>query len=228
MTNKRLTYQDLNIDINDVYALMDMQKPSEADADICREVDTMLADISRWLMPRMAFTVMRGTLDNEARTLALGGSIFHCERIVTQQLRGSEAFALFVCTAGVEYQEFMERLTEEGDMVRLFIAHSIGSVIAERCADYMERMLQASIDKLGWRRTNRFSPGYCGWHVREQQMFFPLMEGHETGVILTPSSLMMPIKSVSGVIGLGPDVHYLAYTCGLCDKKDCYKKRRKG
>jgi hypothetical protein len=30
---------------------------------------------------------------------------------------------------------------------------------------------------------------------------------------------------VSGVIGIGPEVRYLPYTCGICDKKDCYKRR---
>ncbi|MCI5917442.1 MAG: methionine synthase, partial [Bacteroidales bacterium] len=44
---------------------------------------------------------------------------------------------------------------------------------------------------------------------------------------LTPSSLMVPIKSVSGVVGLGRDVRKLEYSCGLCNFKDCYKRRKK-
>lgn len=187
-----------------------------SDDPLCAEVKAMLDDISRWLCPRLAYTVLRHC---PFTTEAMG-------RIVTRQLRGSEAYALFVCTAGVEFQQLMDRLTDEGDMVRLYIAHSIGSVLAERCADQMERVLQSSIDKLGWHRTNRFSPGYCGWHVSQQQLLFPLLKGHNTGVQLSPSSLMLPIKSVSGIIGLGPQVRYLEYTCGLCDMKDCYKKKK--
>lgn len=215
MTTKEITYADLGVRIEDVYEAMDFHGSS--DDSVCGEVQSMLDDISHWLKPRFAFTVVR---DIPFTNDDMG-------RIVTRQLRGSVAYALFVCTAGVDYQSFMERLTDEGDMVRLYIAHSIGSVLAERCADMMEQALQATIDKLGWHRTNRFSPGYCGWHVSQQQILFPLLEGHNTGVMLTPSSLMMPIKSVSGIIGLGPDVRYLEYTCGLCDKKDCYKKKKK-
>ncbi len=228
MTTKQLTYDDLDIRIADVYELMDFHGSS--DDPICAEVDNMLADIRTWLEPKFAFTVYRGKLDTDQHTLSItthDTTTFACGRIVARQLRGSDAYAFFVCTAGVKYQEFMERLTEEGDMVRLFIAHNIGSCIAERCADYMERTLQSSIDKLHWQRTNRFSPGYCGWHVREQQLLFPLLQGHNTGVALTPSSLMMPIKSVSGVIGLGPEVRYLEYTCGLCNFEKCYKKKKK-
>lgn len=225
MTTKQLTYNDLDLRIEDVYEQMELHDPS--DESLCNEVKAMLKDISTWLKPVLSFSVFRGSLNLDDKTLTIEGSTFECGTIVTRQLRGSEAYALFVCTAGIEYQHLMDRLTEEGDMVRLFIAHSIGSVVAERCADYMERMLQATIDKLQWHRTNRFSPGYCGWHVREQQLLFPLMEGHATGVTLTESSLMMPIKSVSGVIGLGHDVRYLEYTCGLCDYRKCYKRKRK-
>lgn len=213
MTEKTITYDDLQIDINDIYE--QMTTPIEqADDRLKAEVNEMLADIRTWLKPKMSFTVVP-EID------------FDYGKIIERQLRGSVAYALFVCTAGVEYQEFMERLTKEGDMMRLFIANATGSVLAERCADYMETILQGTIDKLGWHRTNRFSPGYCGWHVREQQRLFPLMKGHHTGVTLTPSSLMIPIKSVSGIIGLGPDVRYLAYTCGLCDYKDCYKRKKR-
>ena len=63
-------------------------------------------------------------------------------------------------------------------MVRVFIADALGSVIAEKTADVMERHLQESIEKLQWQHTNRFSPGYCGWHVSEQQLLFPLFDSN--------------------------------------------------
>ena len=69
---------------------------------------------------------------------------------------------------------------------------------------------------------------YCGWHVSAQPALFSLFpEKNPCGIELTDSCLMLPMKSVSGVIGIGPDVRYLPYTCGICDKKDCYKRRTK-
>ena len=116
-----------------------------------------------------------------------------------------------------------------GDMVRLFVADAIGSVIAERTADCMQTEVAAYIASRGYKNTNRFSPGYCGWHVSEQRRLFSLFpQSAPCGVTLTDSCLMIPIKSVSGVIGIGSSVRCLDYSCGLCDMKQCYKRRARG
>ena len=214
MTKKELRYEDLGISLSELYEQMGYEQavPDEA---IVKETDMIIAEAKSFLRPRFSFFVQR-----ELPDFAIG-------KIIERQLKGAEAYAFFICTAGVEYEAFQERLKKEGDMVRVFIADALGSVIAEKAADQMELSLQENIDKLGWHHTNRFSPGYCGWHVSQQQLLFPLFKGETCGVKLTESSLMLPIKSVSGIIGLGPNVRHLDYTCGLCDFKQCYKRKIK-
>lgn len=214
MTQKTLTYEDLQIALADVYEQMGYHD-AEPDEMTQQETQAIIDDVRQWLRPQFCFFVIR-----ELPAFDMG-------KIILRQLKGSEAYALFVCTAGVEYEAYQQRLKAEGDMVRVFIADALGSVIAEKCADEMEKSLQLSIDKLGWKHTNRFSPGYCGWHVSEQQRLFPLFDGHTCGVTLTDSSLMVPIKSVSGIIGIGKEVRRLDYTCGLCTFEKCYKRKLK-
>jgi hypothetical protein len=214
VTEKTLTYADLQITPADIYEQMGYHDalPDEATQ---QETLYIINKVSSWLQPQFCFFVVRELPD------------FQMGRIIERQLRGSVAYALFVCTAGVAFEEYQQQLKNANDMVHVFIADALGSVIAEHCADRMEESLQESIDKLGWHHTNRFSPGYCGWHVSQQQRLFPLFEGNTCGVTLTDSSLMLPIKSVSGIIGLGTGVRKLDYTCGLCDFKQCYKRKKK-
>ena len=214
MTEKTLTYDELRINLADVYEQMGYHE-AEPDEATQQETLAIVDNVRRWLRPQFCFFVVR-----ELPAFDMGN-------IILRQLRGSEAYALFMCTAGEEFETFQKRLKTEGDMVRVFIADALGSVIAEKCADQMENSLQLSIDKLGWKHTNRFSPGYCGWHVSEQQKLFPLFDGHTCGITLTASSLMVPIKSVSGIIGLGKEVRRLDYTCGLCTFEKCYKRKKK-
>ncbi len=224
-----LDFDSLRISVDSIYEQMGYTD-TVPDADVLKEMVATLKEIKALLRPRYCYFIADGTLDPEAHTLSVfqQTTTFDIGRIISRQLRGSDAYAFFVATAGMEFEEYLHRLKDSGDMVRLFIADSVGSVIAERAADLMEEELQNEIDNHGWHRTNRFSPGYCGWHVSQQQRLFPLFgDDAPCGVTLSASSLMTPIKSVSGVIGLGANVRYMEYTCGLCDFKQCYKRRKK-
>ena len=164
-----LTYSDLKIVPADIYEQMGYHG-AEPDDSTRQETLTILHDVSQWLRPEFCFFVSRDLPD------------FDMGKIILRQLRGSEAYALFICTSGIDFETYQQRLKNEDDMVRVFIADALGSVIAEKTADRMEEHLQNSIDKLQWHHTNRFSPGYCGWHVSQQQLLFPLFEGHTCGV----------------------------------------------
>lgn len=226
MFEKQLTYDDLDITDKELFVQMGYGDNIPG-ADIMEEIEKMKDTVRRILHPKFCFVISKeGSLDVKEKTLEVCGRIFQVGRIITAQLRGSEAYAFFVATSGVEFERFQRDLEKDGDMLRVFIADSMGSVIAEKTADIMERWLQIYINAKGWKHTNRFSPGYCGWHVSQQQMLFSLLGVKKPcGVHLTDSSLMIPIKSVSGVIGLGPKVRKLEYTCGLCDYSKCYKRR---
>lgn len=227
MTQKELTYDDLHITADDLYEQMGYHERQPDEATI-RETREILKEVRQFLRPRFCFIVVYGTLDLEHHQLTVQDTTFDLGRIIARQLRGSEAFAFFVTTCGVEFEQYQQQLKQEGDLLRVFIADSLGSIIAERCADEMERFLQLSIDKLQWKHTNRFSPGYCEWHVSQQQKLFPLFgEKEPCGIHLTDSSLMIPIKSVSGIVGVGEHVRRLDYTCGLCDLKNCFKRKSK-
>ncbi len=229
-----LSFNDLHISPAEIYSQMGYGN-AIPDNNVVSEMVEMLKRIKTILRPKFCFVIADGALDTEKNTLTVSVlsqgvnkvTTFDIGKIIARQLRGSSAFAFFIATAGMEFQHFLEELKRENDMVKLFIADAIGSVIAEKTADCMEEELQNSIDINDLYHTNRFSPGYCGWHVSQQQLLFTLF-GNDApcGVTLTESSLMYPIKSVSGVIGIGANVRKLPYSCGLCDMKTCYKRRK--
>ena len=222
-----LDYAQLHIGPEELYEQMGYGE-NLPNKDVVQETEAMTAEISTLIRPQFCFFITKGELDSRQHVLHAMGRKLQVGRIISRQLKGSSAFAFFVATAGMDFERFQQRLAKENDMVRVFLADAIGSVIAEKTADRMEESLQRCIDDYGWRHTNRFSPGYCGWHVSQQQLLFPMFGiEHPCDVCLTPSSLMVPIKSVSGVVGLGRDVRKLEYSCGLCNFKDCYKRRKK-
>ena len=203
MLEKELSFADLPVPLSEIYEAMGYADavPDEA---VEKEVRGVLERVEAVTSPRFCFFISGGELDESKDSLSVGDTCFSIGKIITRQLRGSESFAFFAATAGTGFERFQHTLQQEGDMVKVYIADAIGSVIAEKTADCMEIALDEYIRDRGWRHTNRFSPGYCGWHVSEQKKLFPLFPSAEPcGIRLTDSSLMLPIKSVSGVIGLG-------------------------
>jgi hypothetical protein len=164
-------------------------------------------------------------IDTAAGRLVIEGVGLDVEEIVAGQLGRCQSAAVFLCTAGPGIGDLTRRLMAEGDPFTAFLADAVGSLVVERAMDVVQDRLEQAMAPRGLRITNRYSPGYCGWSVRGQQELFRLLPAGFCGVRLTESSLMQPIKSVSGVIGIGPDVRRAPYTCRLCDREDCLYRR---
>jgi hypothetical protein len=157
--------------------------------------------------------------------LMIEGVALDVQKVVAGQLGRSEGAAVFVCTAGPGIGRLARRLIAEGDPFTGFIADTIGSLVVERAMDVVQGLIEHAMAARGLRITNRYSPGYCEWHVSEQQKLFSLLPRGFCGVTLTESSLMQPIKSISGVIGIGAAVRRVPYTCRLCELEDCLYRR---
>jgi hypothetical protein len=157
--------------------------------------------------------------------LRIRNTDFQIKNIVFAQLKRSESVAVFLCTAGTEIGIRSKKAMHERDFLRGYIYDVVGSEIVEVAADIMQEDLEKSMLVSGNKITNRYSPGYCGWDVAEQHKLFDLIPENYCGIQLTPSALMDPVKSVSGIIGIGKNVRYNHYTCGMCEMDDCLYRR---
>ena len=153
--------------------------------------------------------------------ITLGGTVFNPGGIIGSYLDGMTEACIFIGTAGREFDAKLKEINSEGDIVTDFIADSIGTVLAELAVDRLERDLRPGLNL-----SMPYSPGYCGWDIREQQSFFPLFPPEPCGVTLTASSLMQPEKSVSGFFAMGEKLIRQPYHCEICKNSKCYKRRK--
>jgi hypothetical protein len=145
--------------------------------------------------------------------------------IIAKQLRNSSSLAIFVSTAGPEMERWSSQLMAEGEMMHGFIVDTIASSVVEQASEWLEKRIADSVKANGWSLTNRYSPGYCDWPVSDQHALFSLLPSGFCGITLTASALMIPVKSLSGVIGVGAGVKRGAYQCAICGLQDCYRRR---
>ena len=170
------------------------------------------------------------SVDPKEERIRARGIDFHAGGIVAGQLARSTALGVFLCTAGRGIEELARELIAGGDPFTGYVANAMGSLVVDGAMDLLQEEFGARMADRGLRITNRYSPGYCGWHVSEQQRLFQLLPAGYCGVRLTDTSLMQPVKSVSGVIGVGERVRFNDYTCSRCELESCIyrdiKKRK--
>jgi hypothetical protein len=164
---------------------------------------------------------------NDTGTMKLGGKIFHLNKMVTSALGKSTEVAIFIGTCGKKVELYSKQLMKDGNSLEGYIVDLIGSDIAEGVADFIHKKIESNMANSGLTVTNRYSPGYCNWPVSDQQQLFQLLKENDCGIQLTPSSLMLPIKSVSGIIGAGKHVENTGYTCAICDVSQCLYRNKK-
>lgn len=152
---------------------------------------------------------------------------FNTGKIITRQMQKAEKIVVFACTAGPGVRVIYDKYMKEGDPLKAFFVDTLGTVAVEKAMDIIHESIRHEAEKQGLHCTNRYSPGYCGWLVKEQQNLWKFLPENFCGISLTPSSLMLPIKSVSGIIGLGTHTRKNPYSCSVCDLDHCIYRRKK-
>ncbi len=112
----------------------------------------------------------------------------------------ADRLALYAVTVGDAVSLEISRLFDKHDFAVATALDAAASEGAELAAVEVERQYA---EDFATDVTMAFSPGYCGWHVSAQKELFEVLKPESIGIALTPSCLMEPLKSVSGVILAG-------------------------
>ncbi|HPG40831.1 MAG TPA: vitamin B12 dependent-methionine synthase activation domain-containing protein [bacterium] len=199
---------------------------NHSDRHIDDMIDKIISESRRRMEPASGYKIFNDLLaEPDYKTLHFGGLDFRTEKIITVQMKKAVAVAVFLCTIGPGMENWSRQLIDNGDYLKGYIVDAVASEAVEQAVEQTHNYLEAQMRELGLGITNRYSPGYCNWPVAEQHLLFSLLPPGYCGIRLTETALMIPIKSVSGIIGIGPDVKRRGYACNLCDDKQCiYRK----
>ena len=146
-----------------------------------------------------------------------------------QAYPASDALALFAVTVGEDLGREISQRFAQNDFALGSMLDTAASEGAERAAACAEAAFARRVADEAGRDPDlgvlRFSPGYCGWHINGQKKLFAALRPEEIGITLTSQFLMVPLKSVSGVIVIGPK-RIFAFEqnftfCAECEAHSC-------
>lgn len=188
-------------------------------------VEEYIAECIRLSSPQGAFVRTEALESISTEDIHVPKMTFNTGNIIPKMLQHSQSYAFFLVTAGPEPEGLARSLMSKGSYLEGYIVDLVASALVDSLADQLQEHVRALALSEGMQITNRYSPGYCSWNVKEQQKLFKLFPEGCCGISLSESCLMNPVKSISGIIGLGAKVRYRDYTCELCSMKDCHFRR---
>ena len=176
---------------------------------------------------RGGYVVVDGvSMGPEGKSLMVGKHEFLTGKIIGRGLEGSEKAVLFLITSGERYGALSGLEMKTGDPLKGYVTDILGSLLVELAADRLTEQLEKENAGIGLGVSNRYSPGYCGWPVADQEKLFSFFPKDFEGISLSDRFMMHPIKSVSGLLGIGKKAVKKEYHCRLCDDRDCiYRKK---
>jgi cobalamin-dependent methionine synthase I len=132
-----------------------------------------------------------------------------------------------VVTIGDALERRVAALWEARELPLAAMLDSVGSGAVESLAEYVNDVLCQQGIARGDKVTNRISPGYGDWDLAEQPRLFGLVSGAPIDVRLNDACFMTPEKSLTLLVGAGPDVrvdHYFSQ-CARCWMAGCAYRR---
>lgn len=143
-----------------------------------------------------------------------------------RNLLGCQEVILFAATLGLEVDRLIAR-AGAGRVSEGAVYQAAGAALIEEVCDRANDALRQESEAEGWYLRPRFSPGYGDFPITCQPEIARLLRTPERiGLTVTDSMLLLPIKSVTAVIGRSREAlpcHQLG--CEACGKLDCAFRR---
>ena len=196
------------------------------DAGSLEALEPVAAALEEALTPRFTFAAfpVRHTPEGEA---LLGSGLVLPGKMAKTMLRECSDAVLLLCTLGAGFDSRLRAVTAR-DMAQAAMLDACGSAYVEAGCFDAEKAIAARFP--GKFLTDRFSPGYGDLPLALQPKLCAALDSQRRlGVTVTESLLMVPMKTVSAVIGLA-DAPQPARVrgCQFCARRETCEYRKNG
>lgn len=140
--------------------------------------------------------------------------------LVVQHLGAAKQVVAVLCTIGDRLEKMVSEVMGEDPAYGLAL-DGLGSAAVESLANAVCHYFETKVAEEGHRVTIPLSPGMVGWPIEMgQQEIFDILGDEKAGVRLTSSSMMIPRKSLTMVLGFGPEVGTEGHPCDYCSMRE--------
>ena len=167
----------------------------EVPADLLAQVRKQAQQLLNNCTPRCVWRL------EEKDSLPALGLTFPGEDLSTL-LRDCQRVVLFAVTLG-EQTDTLIRRAGITSPTNALVLDACASALCEACCDNLQQQLERQLCTDGIYPTDRFSPGYGDLPLSVQKSLLDVLDAQRRcGILLSPTSIMTPRKSVTAIFGL--------------------------
>jgi hypothetical protein len=185
--------------------------------EINKLIDELIASVeSNYLIePSMAYEVYH-IYDKQFHSES---NILAHARMLSSVLAEAQELAYVLCTIGPKLENQVSRYNEMGECLRGVLLDGIGNAAVDSLSQLSCRLIAKEVASHGYQISSPISPGMTVFPITRQQEFLEMVPAQEIGVSFTSLGMLVPRKSASMVIGMGPQVPKWsrAESCARCN-----------
>ena len=185
-------------------------------------LESAIAIVEKKVRPRAAFEMLP-VLSSNRKVIRTPAGLIQSLMLsaLVNQCSPDRQLVFMIVTIGDD----LERKSRSADeILDRWVYDMVGSELVDIVADHIEEGFKNENNANALEYSLRSSPGYCDWLLDGQQVIFTGLDAEKIGVTLTPHMLMIPRKTLSGVLVAAKKVP-VKFSCLLCAKKDCPWRR---
>ncbi|MDP4132444.1 MAG: vitamin B12 dependent-methionine synthase activation domain-containing protein [Bacillota bacterium] len=190
-------------------------KKQSMTGDLDLLIDESMSECLAVATPRYTKGFFDITVDNDTVILKNTNVIFKSSDIAFH-LNGAAKCVLFAATLGSETEHMLIKY-EKTNMTKAVIFDAACNALIESASDSFEEEIAAELAKSSLYINYRFSPGYGNFSIGNERNIIDLLSAEiRIGLTLNDSSLLIPQKSITAVIGVfnSPKSHEIG--CRYC------------
>ncbi|OGP57830.1 MAG: hypothetical protein A2162_00565 [Deltaproteobacteria bacterium RBG_13_52_11b] len=180
-------------------------------------LDELIALAQQLIRPRAVFEVAHVGAKGEG-TVEVAGVAFESP-LLRKNLEAANKVFPYIITVGPELEH---AASAQGDLLKQYYLEEMANMALESAAGWLGEQLEK---RYGVADLSNMSPGSLeDWQITEQTKLFSIFGDTEkaVGVRLTDSLLMVPRKSISGIL-FPSEEGFVA--CQLCDREHCPSRK---
>jgi len=176
------------------------RRPSQVPEKTARLIEEIMRAGGALLAPKAVYGEFE-VEQADPHVTVIGRALRATSRSLHERLAGCRRAVLFAATIGPGPDAWAHGLMDQEEMTRGLLADAFGSSAAIALGLAVEAVVERLFKDQGLLATRRYAPGYGDWALADQAPLFSLLDASRIALALTEEHLMIPAKSISGVIG---------------------------